>query len=104
MKVKYSVSHITDANSQRIEHAAFTWLFASPTTDLTTAKRKLKQAINDELTETQRRYVFDYYIKGHSMEAIGITYGVNKSTVSRTIKRARRRLYRVLKYTNESFL
>ena len=39
-----------------------------------------------------------YYGHGMSMEAIGEQLGVNKSTVSRTLKRGRQRLYRCLRY------
>ena len=39
-----------------------------------------------------------YYGRGMSMEAIAQQCGVNKSTVSRTLKRGRQRLYRCLRY------
>ena len=39
-----------------------------------------------------------YYGQGMSMEAIAKQLGVNKSTVSRTLKRGRQRLYRCLRY------
>ena len=39
-----------------------------------------------------------YYGQNMSMEAIAKEFGVNKSTVSRTLKRGRQRLYRCLRY------
>lgn len=46
----------------------------------------LAEGIKD-LTGSQRRYIDAYYNQGLSMERIAQEYGVNKSTVSRTIKR-----------------
>lgn len=61
-------------------------------------KRNLVHAIKNDLTPKQREYMILYYSQGHSMEAIAQDLGVNKSTVSRTLKRGRARLYRCLKY------
>lgn len=61
-------------------------------------KRNLKHALRQDITERQRQYMILYYGQGMSMEAIGKQLGVNKSTVSRTLKRGRQRLYRCLRY------
>ncbi len=45
-----------------------------------------------------RKYMILYYGQNMSMEAIAKQCGVNKSTVSRTLKRGRQRLYRCLRY------
>ena len=58
----------------------------------------LKTLIAKELTPRQREYMMLYYGKNMSMEAIARQMGVNKSTVSRTLKRGRQRLYRCLRY------
>ena len=50
------------------------------------------------LTRAQRQYMMLYYGQNMSMEAIAKEFGVNKSTVSRTLKRGRQRLYRCLRY------
>lgn len=61
-------------------------------------KRNLTHALRQDITPKQREYMILYYGKGMSMEAIGKELGVNKSTVSRTLKRGRQRLYRCLRY------
>ena len=45
-----------------------------------------------------------YYAEGLNMREIGERLGVDKSTVSRTIKRGERRLRRCLRYGAESLL
>lgn len=62
-------------------------------------KRNLTTAIEQDLTSRQRQMLSLYYFKGYTMERVGKELGVNKSTVSRTITRAVRRLYRALKYS-----
>lgn len=47
----------------------------------------LKTALK-KLTPTQRNYWLCYYVKKQTTTEIAHTYGVNKSTVSRTIHRA----------------
>lgn len=72
--------------------------------ELTELQKRLARAMQTELTECQLKYMKLYYWNGWSMEAIGKKYGVDKSTVSRTIKRGRARLRRVLRYTSEYFM
>jgi len=62
-------------------------------------RRNLRRARDAELTERQREMVHLYYDRGHSMTKIAMELAVNKSTVSRTLKRAKRKLYRCLKYS-----
>ena len=62
-------------------------------------KKNLGLAIDRELTETQQKYINDFYFKGLSVTKIAEKYAVNKATVSRTLKRARRTLERVLTYS-----
>ena len=45
-----------------------------------------------------------YYAEGKNMREIGESMGINKSTVSRTIKRGERRLQRCLRYGAEAYL
>ena len=67
-------------------------------------KRNLSRALRQDITEKQRRYMVLYYGQGMSMDAIARTCGVNKSTVSRTLKRGRQRLYRCLRYGASNLL
>lgn len=61
-------------------------------------KRNLSRALRQDITERQRQYMMLYYGQNMTMEAIAKEFGVNKSTVSRTLKRGRQRLYRCLRY------
>ena len=67
-------------------------------------KRNLTHALREDITPRQREYMLLYYGKGMSMTEIGAQFGVNKSTVSRTLKRGRQRLYRCLRYGAERYL
>lgn len=60
----------------------------------------LREIINDDLTKTQKQYIIMYYMNNMKIHEIAQEFGVNKSTVSRTIKRAKSRIYERLKYTN----
>ena len=61
-------------------------------------KRALRDVIKNDLTPRQKEMVVLYYYEGLNMRQIGERLGVDKSTVSRTIKRARRNLRDRLKY------
>lgn len=60
--------------------------------------RAMRRAWAAELTPIQRRYLHDYYAETLTMQKIAARYGVNVATVSRTLRRARERLRRVLRY------
>lgn len=62
-------------------------------------RRNLRRAREQELTPRQREMLDMYYDGGMTMLQIADRLGVNRSTVSRTIRRARERLYRFLRYT-----
>lgn len=62
-------------------------------------RRNLRRAREQELTPRQREMLSMYYEGGMSMPQIAEQLGVNRSTVSRTIRRARERLHRFLRYT-----
>lgn len=63
------------------------------------AKRNLKKAMEELLTPKQRTYLLMYYFEELTMEEIGERHGVKKSTVCRTIKRAKSNLQKVLRYS-----
>ena len=67
-------------------------------------KRNLARALREDVTEKQRRYLLLYYGEGLNMREIGERLGVDKSTVSRTIKRGENRLRRCLRYGAEVLL
>lgn len=61
-------------------------------------RRNLRKAREQELTPRQKQMLEMYFDDGQSMVEIAEALGVNRSTVSRTLMRARRRLYRCLRY------
>ena len=61
-------------------------------------RRNLRQARERELTPRQRQILTLYYDRGLTMAQIAGRLGVNRSTVCRTLHRARDRLYRHLRY------
>lgn len=61
-------------------------------------RRTLRQAREQELTPRQREMLNLYYDEGMNIPRIAEKLGVNRSTVSRTLTRARERLYRCLRY------
>ncbi len=72
--------------------------------ELSRVKLALFRALNEDITEKQRRYLLRYYGEGKNMVEIGEEFGVDKSTVSRTIKRGEARLRRCLRYGAKRFL
>lgn len=62
-------------------------------------RRNLRLARERELTARQRQMLTLYYDRGMSIPQIALKLGLNRSTVSRTIRRAKERLYHCLQYT-----
>ena len=71
---------------------------------LSRLKRNLIRCIKEDVTERQRTVLLMYYSQGMNMREIGEALGVDKSTVSRTIKRGENRLRRCLRYGAEAYL
>lgn len=72
--------------------------------ELSRLKRNLIRALQEDVTEKQRTVLLLYYAEGYNMREIGEQLGVDKSTISRTIKRGERRLQRCLRYGAEAYL
>ena len=104
-KGDFTVAHSTvDLNQLRIDSrgSLLAWIRENApdnSEQIYRLKRNLKTAIENDLTGPQRTYLSMYYFEGLSMTEIGERVGVDKSTVSRTIARARARLNRALKYS-----
>ena len=60
--------------------------------------RRVRQVIERELTPLQKETLIAYYFQQESIPKIAQRRGVNKSTVSRTLKAAERRLRQYLRY------
>jgi RNA polymerase sigma factor (sigma-70 family) len=59
---------------------------------------RVRRVIEEELTELQRQTLIAYYFQEQTIPQIAAERGVNKSTVSRTLRRAEEKLRRYLKY------
>ena len=60
--------------------------------------KRVQRVIKEELTELQRQTLTAYYFHRQTIPQIARERGVNKSTVSRTLRRAEERLRRYLRY------
>ena len=72
--------------------------------ELSRLKRNLIRAMQEEITPKQRQALLLYYAEGLNQREIAERLGVDRSTISRTIKRGERRLQRCLRYGAESYL
>mgnify|MGYP002518217556 CR=1 FL=1 len=66
--------------------------------DVRRLKRNLRLARDEELTARQREMLHLRYEEAMSVTQIAGRLGVSKSTVTRTLARAQRRLYKCLRY------
>lgn len=71
--------------------------------ELGRVKHNLVRALKKDVTPRQREMLLMYYDQKMNMQEIGEKLGVDKSTVSRTIKRGEARLRRCLRYGAEIF-
>ena len=60
--------------------------------------KRIQRVIREELTELQRQTLTAYYVQEQTIPQIASQRGVNKSTVSRTLRRAEEKLRRYLRY------
>lgn len=85
--------------------AVYTRQMASDSSqEVSRLKRNLLLALREDVTQRQRQTLLMYYAEGRTMQEIADQLGVDKSTVSRTIKRGERRLQRCLRYGAERYL
>ncbi len=72
--------------------------------EISRLRENLSMAMRQEVTKTQRLYIRLYYVDGLNMVEIGEQFGVDKSTVSRTIRRGEANLRRCLRFGAASLL
>jgi RNA polymerase sigma factor (sigma-70 family) len=60
--------------------------------------KRVRRVVEEELTAHQREILIAYYFQEKNIPQIAEERGVNKSTVSRTLKRAETKLRRYLRY------
>ena len=61
--------------------------------------RALRQVIDGELTQRQQDCLRLYYFEGMKMDEVADRLGIQASTVSRHLKKAKRRIEQVLRYS-----
>lgn len=66
--------------------------------DIAGLKERVAMAMRQELSAKQRLYIRLYYVDGLNMVEIAEQLGIDKSTVSRTIKRGESTLRRCLRF------
>ena len=62
------------------------------------AVRALREIVKEELSERQKQFIVLYYYENKTMDEIADICGVNVSTVSRTLRRARKNITDRMKY------
>ena len=67
--------------------------------DLERLRRNLRFARQQVLTKRQQQMLELYYDQGLTMGQIALQLNLNRSTVSRTLSRAKDKLYRCLRYS-----
>lgn len=80
------------------------WLSGRSETNFSQARRNMMMAVQEELTTQQHLYATAYYVDRRKVSEIAALYGVDKSTVSKVLSRARARLRRVLRYCSPELL
>ena len=60
--------------------------------------KRVQRVIREELTQLQREAMLAYYFQEKTIYAIARERGVQRSTVSRTLRRAENKLKRYLRY------
>lgn len=71
---------------------------------LARVRRNVMRALQEDVTPRQRECMLLYYKDRLNMRQIAERMGIDKSTVSRNIKRGERRLRRCLRYGAEQLL
>ena len=61
-------------------------------------KKILMRILAEELSDSQRQVFMAYHFQGKTVQQIDEEQGVNKSTISRTLKRAEDNVYHIAKY------
>ena len=67
-------------------------------------KSNLARALREDVTARQRQVLLLYYGENLTMKEIADLLGIDRSTVSRTVKRGENRLRRCLRYGGASLL
>jgi RNA polymerase sigma factor (sigma-70 family) len=61
-------------------------------------RKRVANVFADGLTECQRRVLIGYYLENKTIPELAEEYGVNKSTICRTLHRGEARMRLLLRY------
>lgn len=98
---------MTDNEEYKLDQAAFNlWLMGEVEdnhAELNKVKQILPIVINECCTTVQKTYITHYFVNGMSIPQIAKVYGLNPSTVSKTIHRGLTRAYKYLRFSSPLF-
>ena len=67
-------------------------------------KNRNIQILYKFVTKKQREYLLLYYLGEYTMREIAQMYGVTESTISRTLKRAKKNMYDIIDIIERGYL
>lgn len=94
---QHKIMNFDDANTDLIAYSRFS-SYGSNQADVKRMKQILMQALSEELTPRQRQCITLYFFDNMNMPEIASLLSLSRSTVSRHIKAAKRKLQNVAKY------
>lgn len=97
--MRYSSAEIFDMQANALSFAQWAELDEDGPDYRAHVKKCVAKAIMEELTDRQRQYFLMYFVDNRTILQIAEMVGVNKSTVSRTLTAAKKKLARVLRYS-----
>ncbi len=95
--MRHNILELNDRNRDIIAYANFS-SYGSNNSDIKRMKQILSQALESELTPRQRECIVLYYYQNKTMSEVASDLSLSKSTVSRHLKAAKRKLQNVAKY------
>ena len=88
-----------DNRDDRVDLETFVQAMAEDNEDrLAELQAFLGKALREDVTLRQQQVLFLYYVQGLNMRQIAEALGVERSTVSRTLKRGEERIRRRMRY------
>lgn len=93
-----NIIHITDNNKHKIMADSSFIQGSTNESSRERMKKILSMAVLNELTERQRICIIDYYFNGKKQKEIAENLGIDSSTVSRHIIKARDKLRHIASY------
>lgn len=96
--MKTKIIHFTDENTSTILFSSYNKADKTNTESRKRMKEIISKAIVTELTDMQRICLTEHYLNDKKQKEIASELGLNASTVSRHIAKARRKLQNIASY------